>query len=146
MDRLNTEEAKARDMLEKKMQLQTQLMAMEDDVAKSIEIYDVNRKDIIKKRVKKSELYSLEDIQKDQLEKLVKTNEKVIRHNTDLEKENEELKKKITSTIQRVDINNLLKEVDVEDLKLLAQNNKQVNATIMSLVNKWQRLERGEAE
>ena len=146
MDRLNTEEAKARDMLEKKMQLQTQLMAMEDDVAKSIEIYDINRKDIIKKRVKKSELYSLEDIQKDQLEKLVKTNEKVIRHNTDLEKENEELKKKITSTIQRVDINNLLKEVDVEDLKLLAQNNKQVNATIMSLVNKWQRLERGEAE
>ncbi len=38
----------------------------------------------------------------------------------------------------------MLKEVDVEDLKLLAQNNKQVNATIMGLVGKWQRLERGE--
>ncbi len=99
MERLNTEEAKARDKLEKKMSMQTQLMALEDDVAKSVEIYDENRKDIIKKRVKKSQLYAMEDIQKEELEKLVKANEKIVRSNGDMEKENAEFRKRIATTI-----------------------------------------------
>jgi len=33
-----------------------------------------------------------------------------------LEKENAELKSKIAMTIQRIDINNLLKEIDIEEM------------------------------
>jgi hypothetical protein len=32
--------------------------------------------------------------------------------------------------IQKIDINNLLKEVDIEDLRLLAQNNKMMTSAL----------------
>jgi hypothetical protein len=35
----------------------------------------------------------------------------------------------------------LLKEVDIEDLRLLAQNNSKVNASIAGLIGKWERLD-----
>lgn len=51
-------------------------------------------------------------------------NARLIEENTELEKENAELKRKIAGTIQKIDINNLLKEIDIEELKLQAKNNK----------------------
>ena len=44
--------------------------------------------------------------------------------NSELEQENAELKRKIAGTIQKIDINNLLKEIDVEELQIQAKNNK----------------------
>jgi hypothetical protein len=54
-----------------------------------------------------------------------------------LEKENVDLKNKIAQTIQRIDINNLLKEIDIEEMQLLAKNNKQMNFAMENLITKW---------
>jgi hypothetical protein len=40
-------------------------------------------------------------------------------------------------TIQKIDINNLLKEIDTEELQLLAKNNKMMNATMENMMTKW---------
>ena len=48
-----------------------------------------------------------------------------------------ELKKKIALTIQKIDINNLLKDIDIEELQLLAKNNKQMNFTLENMMTKW---------
>jgi hypothetical protein len=49
-------------------------------------------------------------------EHLQSSNRNLIVENEELEIENTELKKKIALTIQRIDINNLLKEIDIEEL------------------------------
>ena len=43
-------------------------------------------------------------------------NKKLLAENEELENENSDLKKKIALTIQRIDINNLLREIDIEEL------------------------------
>jgi regulator of replication initiation timing len=48
----------------------------------------------------------------------------LIEENEQLEAENNKLKRQIAETIQRIDINNLLKEIDIEEMQLLAKNNK----------------------
>jgi hypothetical protein len=68
---------------------------------------------------------------------LTKENEVLLEENKNAEKENLELKKKITETIQRIDINNLLKEIDIEELQLLARNNKSMNFAMENLITKW---------
>ena len=57
-------------------------------------------------------------------EQLTVNNSRLIEENTELEQENLELKRKIAGTIQKIDINNLLKEIDVEELQLQAKHNK----------------------
>ena len=54
-----------------------------------------------------------------------------------MEKDNADLKKKIALTIQKIDINNLLKDIDIEELQLLAKNNKQMNFTLENMMTKW---------
>ncbi len=46
--------------------------------------------------------------------------------------------KEIQITIQKIDINSLLKEIDIEDMKILAQSNKQMNQALHGLINKWE--------
>lgn len=74
------------------------------------------------------------DVESKQLED---SNKKLLTDNDLLEKENAELKKKIAMTIQKIDINNLLKDIDIEELQLLAKNNKQMNFTLENMMTKW---------
>lgn len=64
-------------------------------------------------------------------------NDELFNENADLEKENAELKRKIAMTIQRIDINNLLKEIDKEELHVLSAGNKNMNRAMEELMNKW---------
>ena len=74
------------------------------------------------------------DVESKQLEE---SNNQLLKGNETLEKENMDLKKKIALTIQKIDINNLLKDIDVEELQLLAKNNKQMNFTLENMMTKW---------
>lgn len=47
------------------------------------------------------------------------------------------MKQKIAMTIQKIDINNLLKEIDIEELQMQAKNNKQMNFALENLITKW---------
>jgi len=47
---------------------------------------------------------------------LSESNKKLLTGNEQLEKDNTDLKKKIALTIQKIDINNLLKDIDIEEL------------------------------
>ena len=74
------------------------------------------------------------DVESAQLDE---SNKKLLTENEMLEKENADLKKKIALTIQKIDINNLLKDIDIEELQLLAKNNKQMNFTLENMMTKW---------
>ena len=65
-------------------------------------------------------------------------NVKLKAENDKLERENEKYVQTVTTVIQKIDINNLLKDVDIEEYKILAANNKQMNFLLTNLITKWQ--------
>ena len=98
---------------------------------------NLNREDLIKLNVRNSQLDSQTKMLEIEEEQLTEGNKKLIEHNGELEAENLALKRKIAETIQRIDINNLLKEIDIEELKILAKNNKSMNFAMENLITKW---------
>ena len=57
--------------------------------------------------------------------------------NEELEKDNEDHKKKIAMCIQRIEINNLLKSIDKEELQVLTAGNVNMHQMLENLVYKW---------
>ena len=75
--------------------------------------------------------------QAEELDKIKKENDEFIKMNEELEKENASLNEEIETTIQKIDINTLLKEVDIEDMRQLSHNNQNMTKALNSLLNKW---------
>jgi anaerobic ribonucleoside-triphosphate reductase len=68
---------------------------------------------------------------------LISKNTLLKKDNTELENNNKNLKNQIKEAIQKIEINDLLKEIDIEEMKLLADNNTVMNNTMSSLITKW---------
>ena len=64
-------------------------------------------------------------------------NEKLKTDNAEKKDQHEKLRLKISQTIQRTEINNLLREIDIEELQLRARNNKEQNEALAALITKW---------
>lgn len=47
-------------------------------------------------------------------------------------------------TLQKIEINSLLKEVDIEDLRQQAKTNAMVNKNLQSMIERWQKYEESE--
>lgn len=71
------------------------------------------------------------------LEQVTETNVKLIKQNEDYDKKNAKLDADILELIQRVEVAALLKQVDLEEMNLLAQNNVSMNKAFASLLNSW---------
>ena len=68
---------------------------------------------------------------------LLQENVRVIKENEKFEIDNEKLNKEIVTVIQRIDVSTLLKEIDMEEMKHLANQNIQTNQAFESLLYKW---------
>ena len=137
MEKISNEEAKSKDVLDEKLKLEQELIDLKEDLGKISETHAVNREELIKLRVKNSQLDSQNALLTEDELQLTEENTKLIEENGNLEKENTQLKNKIAQTIQRIDINNLLKEIDIEEMQLLAKNNKTMNFAMENLITKW---------
>jgi predicted RNase H-like nuclease (RuvC/YqgF family) len=89
---------------------------------------------------------SQEEKVKAELKSFTEENDFYKKRNADFEADNAKLNKEISQTIQKIDINYLLKEVDIEDLKLLAQNNKMMTSALHNLLGKWESIAKIEGE
>ena len=131
------EEAKSKDCLEEKLKLEQELMDLKEDLEKIMKVQITEREELIKQRGKNSQLDS-QQLMLDEEENLLKEeNDKLLLDNEEKKKENKRLTTEIAQTIQRIEINNLLKEIDIEDLQLKAKANKEQNDNLHALVTKW---------
>ena len=80
------------------------------------------------------------------LEQVTETNVKLIKQNEDYDKKNAKLDADILELIQRVEVAALLKQVDLEEMNLLSQNNINMNRAFANLLSSWQRIENKEAD
>lgn len=137
MDKTSWEETRSKDTLDRKLKLEQGLLDKKEDLQKETNRQDTNREELIKLRVKNSQLDSQKEMLETEKKQLDEGNTKLIAGNTQLELDNQNYMREIATTIQRIDINNLLKEIDIEEIALLAKNNKQMNFSMTNLITKW---------
>ena len=77
---------------------------------------------------------------------MTESNTKVLKSNEDFDKKNKKLDAEILELIQRVEVAALLKQVDLEEMNLLSQNNINMNRAFANLLSSWQRIENKEAD
>jgi len=99
-----------------------------------------NRLELIALQIKFSQLKSANEKAKEELDKLSKANEELIKNNTVLDEKNTKLDEEIVQLNQRVNVNTLLKEVDLEELKLLAQNTEAMNQAYKVMLHRWEKI------
>ena len=75
---------------------------------------------------------------KEEDEELKAENVTTIKENEKYEADNERLQASIVELIQRIDISTLLKEIDMEEMRQLANQNINMNMAFTSLINKWE--------
>lgn len=124
LKQLETEELQAKDMLDEKIKLQQQFNQDSSDLTEAKLFAGKGREELIKLRIRLSQLIAQEEKMAEELDKLKRENEYYLKKNAEFEEENLKLQKEIHITIQKIDINSLLKEIDVEDMRILAQSNK----------------------
>ena len=74
------------------------------------------------------------------LDELVEGNNKLKAENEKYEKEIKEIKIQIDEIQQKIELNSMLKDIDINDLKMLTQNNAMVNNSINTLISKWDKV------
>lgn len=144
-EQLKEEEKKCKDMLDLKIDAELQFKDFTDpDAAVMAERKRTNREDLIKAEIKKSQLKSQRERMTAEHEELEATNAKLLKENTDFDAKNDALNKDILDLIQRIDVATLLKEVDLEEMKLLATNNVNMNMAFTALLNKWDAIQKAD--
>lgn len=103
------------------------------------------REEMLRMQIKLSQLQTANAKTKEELEKLTATNESLTKNNATLDAKNTKLDAEIVSLIQRIDVNSLLKEVDVEELKLMVTNTENMNMAFMNMMNRWESIRKEES-
>ena len=119
-EQLKEEEKKCKDMLDLKITAEQNLEITEEDAREMKSRRAVNKEDIIKHQLKLSQLKSQKKRLTAEDEELKTENAATIKENEKYEADNERLQANIVELIQRIDISTLLKEIDMEEMRQLA--------------------------
>lgn len=60
----------------------------------------------------------------------------MLEDNKIMEEKNGKLDKQVKVILNKIEVNNLLKEIDIEELKLIAKNNKEMNTSLEKMMIK----------
>lgn len=137
VDRGGDEETMSKDVLEEKLGLEQDLTDLNEDLSVQLELQQSNRDNLIKLRVKGSQLDTQVEMLTIEEGQLDEQNLKLTEDNEKLTNENQIIDGKIKELIQRIKVHNLLKDIDMEELQLLARNNKQMNVALENMVTQW---------
>lgn len=131
---LQDEEGKAKDMLDEKVRLENELKLNNEDLEKQNKVVDKNDDERIELLNRKDVLESLKGRLTIEVEELNTENIDYQTKNDELEAENAQVEAKINMIKQKIDVNTLLKEINVEDFVIAAKNNQ----NMMALVKRWE--------
>ena len=105
-----------------------------------------NKEEIIQQQLRLSLLKSQKKRLQAEDEVLTIDNAITIKENEKYEVDNEKLQGEIMELIQRIDISTLLKEIDMEEMRHLANQNINMNMAFQSLINKWEVINKQESD
>jgi hypothetical protein len=138
--KFRNEENKAKDLLEQKNKLQQNLTALNNDITEKFNLDADQKIEFIDLRNGIDEHNIIIEEEKSQLNSLINDNERYRGLNEKLENEIRALYKKTDELTQKIELNNLLKDIDINELKMLSHNNAIVNSSINNLMGKWDKI------
>jgi hypothetical protein len=141
LQKFKEEEQRSRDLLEEK----------NITAQKIVPIFEDNENQIVKEKELKIEMVDLKN-SINQLEIVTEENQNILENlesengrikiqNEKLEIDIKSINKKIEEIQQKIELNSILRDVDVNELKMLCQNNAIVNNSINSLMSKWDNIQ-----
>jgi len=133
-------EAEARNLLEEKNSLLQKNSQLKDDIDNQNEQEEQVKMEIIDVKNNINQLEDLINDSNNKLETLVDENNQFKMENEKYESDIKNLKIKIEEIQQKIELNTMLKDIDVNELKMLSQNNAIVNNNINNLISKWDKV------
>ena len=141
LTKFKEEEASARELMEEKNQISGRINILNEVIESQLAKEYETKREIIDVRNAINELEIINEENKINLSTLGGENE-TIRMNSDRnEKDIVGLKKKIEELQQKIELNTILKDIDINELKTLSQNNAMVNSSINTLISKWDKVQ-----
>lgn len=138
VDKGGDEETKSKEVLDEKLKLEQDLLDLNEDLSEMFKKQQSNRDDLIKFRVKNSQLDTQTKMLTIEETQLTEQNTKLIEDNETLNNDNLDKENKIKILVQRIKVSNLLKDIDIEEMQLLARNNNQIKRAFEDMITKWE--------
>eukprot|EP00826_Nyctotherus_ovalis_P033232 TRINITY_DN2682_c0_g1_i4.p1 TRINITY_DN2682_c0_g1~~TRINITY_DN2682_c0_g1_i4.p1 ORF type:complete len:306 (+),score=99.38 TRINITY_DN2682_c0_g1_i4:2736-3653(+) len=138
---LRSAEDRVKGLAEEKMRLGEELSEVKEAVERAGKDKEMQRSEM------REETHSVELLSVDlgklrkELEIYNRENRQLLEDNERMSKDIPELRQRIETLRQKVQLNEILKEVDLDELKMLRQNNMAVNDSISNLITRWESLE-----
>jgi hypothetical protein len=140
LQKFKQEEASARELLEEKNSLAQKISIINEDIENQKNSEMEGKHEIIdlKDAIKEYEILLEEN--NATYENLTSENAKYKSANEKYESDIKVYNKKMEELLQKIELNSILKDVDINELKNLSQNNALVNNSINSLISKWDKV------
>ena len=140
LEKYRKEENHAKDLLEQKNELSQKLAIINSDVIHNTNLEQDQKIEIIELKNAIDEHNIIIEEDKIAYDAIISENERFRSQNERLEMEIKSYYKKTDEIMQKIELNNILKDIDINELKLLSQNNAIVNSSINSLMGKWDKV------
>ncbi|MCQ2819685.1 MAG: hypothetical protein MJ252_20665 [archaeon] len=137
IDKYKEEETEARNLLEEKNALLQKSSQIQEEITYDSEREVEIKRDTIDVNNNINQLDDLIEENTEVLSDLVNENAKYKDESEKYERDIKDMKIKIDELQQKLELNRMLKDVDITELKMLAQNNAVVNSSINDLMKKW---------
>ena len=133
-------EANARSLLEQKNKLLQDLAFLNANINEENIILSEVKNQIVDTKTNINQTDDFLNVNKETLVELIQENERLRNENDDLEKNIKKTRIDIEEIQQKIELNAMLKDIDVNELKVLSQNNAIVNNNINNLLSKWDKV------
>ena len=133
-------EANARSLLEEKNKLLQELALLDANIKEEEINFSEVKNEVVETKTNINQTEDFLNNNKDILVQLIQDNEKLRAENDELEQNIKKTRIDIEEIQQKIELNAMLKDIDVNELKVLSQNNAIVNNNINNLLSKWDKV------
>ena len=140
LNKYKEEETIARNLLEEKNALMQKISSVKEDIDNQNDVEVKTKGEIIEVKDNINQLNEIINDNNAHLEVLVDENKKMSEENEKYEKDIKDSRVKIDEIQQKIELNSMLKDIDIGELKMLTQNNAIVNNSINTLITKWDKV------
>lgn len=140
LNKYKEEETIARNLLEEKNALMQKISSVKEDIDNQNDVEVKTKGEIIEVKDNINQLNEIINDNNAHLEVLVDENKKTSEENEKYEKDIKDLRVKNDEIQQKIELNSMLKDIDIGELKMLTQNNAIVNNSINTLITKWDKV------
>ena len=129
-------EANARSLLEEKNKLLQEVALLDANIKEEEIIFGEVKNEVVETKTNINQTEDFINSNKDILVNLIAENERLRQENDELEQNIKKTRIDIEEIQQKIELNAMLKDIDINELKVLSQNNAIVNNNINNLISK----------